>query len=466
MDISYWMQDGPLASAVVAAWLVLYLGRPNFHRGVRAAARLVRHPLGLAARFLRAGAADIHRRNRALLQAQARADAGLKIEREWARLDEIVRRDVQGFPALQEALLRQIEQWEAEFQRSGEIPQPSPEWTKAVSAVARLRAGEDAVAERVQTGFQALVQNAHEQALRERRRVVAERHRALARAQLMWQVVAKSLERVENRLARVAESAFGVHEAVGRYQVLCEQAPPIDRALVTSAVARLLAAGFVLLVAAGGALMNAHLIGAPLRWLGIGRGLALAGYPASEVAAAILIAIEVVAGIILFDALDVTHLFGIVAVLSRRARRTAAAGAIGLLVALAALQAILAFVREGAVQGVPAIKGVAIPGLPLWQTAAEGLLAFVLPCVMALVAIPLEAFIYALRTIAGVVVETLVRMAAFGFRVAARVVSGVADTLSAVYDLFILPPLLLERAFQYGAHLSAERRRGASQNHH
>ena len=464
MDISYWMQGEPAAEVVVAAWLVLYLGRPHFHKGIRALARLTGQPLRLVARFLGAGAADIHRRNRALLQAQARADAALKVEREWARLDEIVRRDVQGFPALQEVLLRQVAQWEEEFQRSGEIPQPSPEWTKAVSAVARLKAGDDGVAERVQAGFQALVQNAQEQALRERRQVIAERHRALARAQLMWQTVARRLEHVDNRLVRVAESAFGIHEAVERYEALSERTPPLDRALVASAASRLLAASLVLLVAAGAALMNAHIIGAPLRWLGIGQGLALAGYPASQVAAGTLIAIEVVAGIVLFDALNVTHLFGVVAELSKRARRAAAAGAIMALILLAALQAVLAFVRESAVIGVPAIKGVMIPDLPLWQTVAEALLAFVLPCLMAFVAIPLEAFIYALRTISGVILEALVRILAFGFRLTWRVVAGVADTLSALYDLFILPPLLLERVLQYGAHLSAERRRGASQN--
>jgi hypothetical protein len=464
MDISYWMQGVPAVETVVAAWLVLYLGRPNFHKGVRALSRLARHPLRLVARFLGAGAADIHRRNRALLQAQARADAALKVEREWARLDEIVRRDVQGFPALREALMHQVEQWEAEFQRSGEIPQPSPEWTRAVSAVARLKAGDDGVAERIQAGFQALVQKAQEQALRERRQVAAQRHRILTRAQLMWQTVVRRLEYVDSRLAQVAESAFGIHEAVEHYQALSEQAPPLDRTQVASAASRLLAAGLVLLVAGGAAFINIHLIGAPLRWLGVGQGLAMAGYPASQVAAATIVAIEVVVGIVLFDALNVTHLFGVVAGLAGRARRTAVAGAIIALVLLAALQAVLAFVRESAVPGT-AIKAVMVPDLPLWQTVAEALLAVVLPCLLALAAIPLEAFIYALRTISGVVLETFVRLLAFGFRLAGRVVAGIAGTLSALYDLFILPPLLLERAFQYGAHLSAERRRGASQNH-
>ena len=465
MDLSYWTQTGPAASAVVAAWLVLYLGRPSFHKGVRALGRFMRHPLRLAAHFVRAAAGDIRRRNGALMQAQARAEAALEIEREWARLDEVVRRDVQGFPALQEVLQRQIEQWETEFARSGEIPQASPEWTKALSAVARLKTGDDGVGERIQAGFQAFVQKAQADALSERRKVVAERHRQLARAQRMWQVVARNLERVDNRLSRVAESAFSIHEAVERYQGLCERTPVFDRALVTSAASRLLVAGFVLVVAAGGAFMNAHLMEAPLRWLGIGGDLALAGHPASEIAAAVLIAVEVVAGIVLFDALDVTHLFGVVAILPSRTRRRAAGGALGLLMTLAALQAVLAFVRENAVQVMPMVKGVAVPDLPLWQTVAEVLLAFVLPSLMALVAIPLEAFIYSLRAVTGVLVEALVRVLAFTLRLAERLLAAAVDTLTALYDLLILPPLLLERVFQYGAHLSSERRRGASQNH-
>lgn len=464
MDIVFWTEPGPAFSAVLAAWLVLYLGRPGFHKGIRAGARLVRHPLELTARFLRTGADDIRRRNRALLQAQARADAALKVDREWGRLDEVVRRDVQGFPALREALLRQIEQWESEFKRSGEIPELSPEWTKAVPAVARLKATDDPMAERIQAGFRELVEKAQAETLRHHRKIVSERHRALARSELMWQAVGRVLDRVDNRLVQVAESTVTIHEAVNRYQALSEANARFDRSLAGSALVRLFAAGFVLLAACGGALLNVHLMAGPLRWLGIGRDWVWAGQPAPFATGFIVIALEVVAGLVLFDALEVTHVFGFVAILPKRTRRAMAAAAGGVIATLAALQAILAFVRAGSMREVPVIGGVAVPGFPLWHGAAQALLALILPGIMVFVAIPLESFIYAARAIAGVAVETAVRVMAFAVRVVARLTAGVADTLSALYDILILPPLLLERALQYGAHVSAMKRRRASSN--
>jgi len=227
---------------------------------------------------------------------------------------------------------------------------------------------------------------------------------------------------------------------------------------------RLLVAGFVLLVAVGGAVMNLHLIARPLSELGVGRGVAVAGWPMPEAAALVLIAIEAVAGLVLFDALDITHIFSPVALLPKNVRKWLMGVAIGLLLALAGVEATLVFAQESAVQGVPMVGGLATPHLPLWQVVAEGVLALVLPCVMAFVAIPLEAFIRALRAVMGLILETVVRILAFVLRVGARILAAFGDTLAAVYDLVILPPLLLERLFQYGANLSALRRRGAPGN--
>ena len=464
MNLSFWTQAWPATGLLVAAWLVLYLARPAFHKGVRAIARLGRQPLQLAARFLRASAADMQRRNQALLRAEARVEAGLRVEREWTRLDEVVRRDVQGFPALQETLLHQVEQWDADFKRSAEVPQASPEWVKAVAAIVRLRSVDDPMVEHVQAGFRDMVEKAHQQTLKHYQKGRAERHRTLARSQSMWRAVSGLLVRVDNRLARVAEHALTMNSAIERYQALGQEEQRRDQSLVSSAFVRLLVASFVLVVAAGGAVMNLHLIAGPLSELGIGRGMLVGGWPPSDVAAVVLIAIEIVAGLVLFDALDITHIFGAVALLPKGVRKWLIGAAIGLLMVLAGLEAILAFAQESAAQGVSVVGGSAIPDLPLWKTIAEAMLALVLPCVMAFVAIPLEVFIRALRAVMGLILETVVRLLAFVLRLAGRIVAALGDTLAAIYDLLILPPLLLERFFHYGATLSALRRRGASGN--
>ncbi len=459
MDLNtFWAQAGPVAGSVVAAWLVLFLGRGAFQKALRAFVRALRQPLQLTARFLRLTANEMQTRNEALLRAQARREARQRVEREWLRLDEVVRRDVQGFPALQEALMQQVARWDAAFQRSGELPEASPEWTRAVAAIARLKAGDDPMMTRLQAGFQGLVERAHRETLAAMRQAVAERHRLLARAQGLWRSALTVLERVDNRLARLMEHALTVHGAITRYEQLRQSTPGRDRALVASAFVRLLVAGFVLLVAAGGAVMNLHLIAAPLRTLAIAPGFAFAGLGAARLAALCLIAFEIVAGLILFDALGVTHLFGPIDLLPRLTRRWLAGGAITLLLTLAGLEAVLAFVEESAAQGVPVVAGLHDADLPLWQTVAEGVLALVLPAIMAFVAIPLEAFLHALRAVTGLILETLVRTLAFCVRVLARLVAAFGASVSVAYDLLILPPLLLQRVLHYGASVQALRR--------
>ena len=462
MNITLWTEPWPVSVVVLTAWLVLYLGRTPFHKVVRAGNRLLQQPLKLCVRFLRASALDMRRRNQALLQAEARADAALRVEREWARLDEVVRRDIQGFPALQQALLSEIEQWDAEFKRSGEIPQLSPEWLKAAGAVARLRSAEDPMAERIQSGFKDLAERAQAETLRAHQKAVSARHQALARAQVMWGAVGQALVHMDNQLARVAESAFTIHEAMARYEILSHKEPHGDRTLVSSAFVRLLVTGFVLFAAAGGMVLNAHLLSGPLRAMGLGAGFEVGGAGTSSIAAGALIALEVVAGLLLFDVLNITHVFGFGASLSKAARRGLLASAITVLGALAALGAILALVRDTTPLGIPLLKGATLHSVSVWQTSAQILLALVLPVVMAFVAIPLEAFIYALRAVLGFVLEAFIQVLAFVLRVGARVMAALCDTLSAIYDVLILPPLLLERLLSYGVNASAVRRRNAA----
>lgn len=457
-----WTPSWPATGLLVVAWLSVYLARPAFHKFLRAGLRLMRQPLQLAARFLRATAQDMQSRNQALLKAEGRAEAGLRVEREWARLDEIVRRDIQGFPALQTELLHQIAQWDADFRQSAELPQASADWVKALAAMSRLKPGDDPMALRLQEGLRAAVEKAHRETLRHHQKARAARHRALARAQPMWPAVSRTLERVDARLARLAEQALMIDSAIERYQALGQEDPRRDRALVSSAFVRLLAAGFVLVVAWGGAMMNLHLIAAPLSALGVGTGFVVAGWPAPDGAALALIAIEVVAGLVLCDALGVTHIFGAVTRVSPSARRGLIAVALSLLVLLAGLEATLAYAEESAIRAVT-LGGGAVPlPTPLWQTLAESLLALVLPTVMAFVAVPLETFIHALRAVTGLLVETLVRVLALSLRIAARTLAALGDTIGVSYDLIVFPLLLLERLVFHGPGLPALKRGGAS----
>jgi hypothetical protein len=88
------------------------------------------------------------------------------------------------------------------------------------------------------------------------------------------------------------------------------------------------------------------------------------------------------------------------------------------------------------------------PADPLLQripTAGQMLLGFILPFALAFVAIPLESFIYSLRTVGGALLVMLVRVAGFILRVLGNLVRQLCRVLVALYDVTIVLPLLIER---------------------
>jgi hypothetical protein len=78
-------------------------------------------------------------------------------------------------------------------------------------------------------------------------------------------------------------------------------------------------------------------------------------------------------------------------------------------------------------------------------TAGQMLLGFILPFALAFIAIPLESLIHSARTVGGVLLMALVRMAAFVLRLAANVARNMSRLLIRLYDVAIVVPLLVER---------------------
>ncbi len=78
-------------------------------------------------------------------------------------------------------------------------------------------------------------------------------------------------------------------------------------------------------------------------------------------------------------------------------------------------------------------------------TAGQMILGFILPFALAFVAIPLESFIYSLRTVVGVFLVILIRALAFALRFAATVSRQIGRMSISFYDVLIVLPLMVER---------------------
>jgi hypothetical protein len=210
----------------------------------------------------------------------------------------------------------------------------------------------------------------------------------------------------------------------------------------------------VLLIATGGALINFKLIALPMSEM-VGAGDYLAGsLRTSEVAALVIIFVEATMGLFLMEALRITHLFPRIANLSDTMRRRVLWISLTLLITLAGIEAALALMRDMLIADKQALlqslassqqTAPADPLLARIPTAGQMLLGFILPFALAFVAIPLESFIYASRTVGGAAVVTLVRVAGFVLRILGNFVRQLCKVLVTLYDVTIVLPLLIER---------------------
>src|SRR6266568_4991938 len=164
--------------------------------------------------------------------------------------------------------------------------------------------------------------------------------------------------------------------------------------------------------------------------------------------------IDATMGLFVMETLRITHLFPLIANMNERMRRRMFWVAVVFLFIFAGIEAALALMRDmlsadkqALIRSLATAQQVAPPDplLRMIPTTAQMLLGFFLPFALAFVGVPLESFVYSLRTVGGAFVVMLVRATAFVLRVLGNLVRQLCRVLIGVYDVTIVLPLLIER---------------------
>jgi len=455
----FWMiwPGNAMASALILfaiAMPFLYAARKLVHELVRAIVHTVSGPLRLGARWLFAAARDIKERNKAVLLAHGHEEVGQLIEREFERVGALVTRDLEGYPALQRKLLDEITRVEEDYKKSGEVPPPPPEWVGAVTSIAKIKSDGNEMVQRILEEINRSVVRIHDKVLAEYRRAYETRHKILNGFMPFWRSLDKTLGQVDKKLTGLQDTAASIDAQMDRYEQINKKSEKAEHALTVSAFTQFAIALLVLLIAAGGALINFKLIALPMSEM-VGAGDYLtASLRTSEVAALVIIFVEATMGLFLMESLRITHLFPRIANLSDTMRRRVLWISLTLLVTLAGIEAALALMRDmliadkqALLQSLATTQQVTSgdPLLARIPTAGQMLLGFILPFALAFVAIPLESFIYSARTVGGSTLVMLVRVAAFLLRVLGNFMRHLCKVLLTLYDVVIVLPLLVER---------------------
>lgn len=462
-DSPFWMiWPGNAALSALILFLIampfLYAARMPVHGLLRALGQLAGGPLRMCSRWLLDAARALQERNRAVLLAQGREETGQQIAREFERVAALVRHDLEGYPALQRKLLDEITRVEEDYRKCGEVPPPPPEWIEAVTAIAKVKSNGNEMVQRILEEIQKSVVVIHDKALAEYRRAYQSRHKILDGFMPFWRSLDKTLSRTDSKITSLTERASVIDAQMEKFEQIAKKTDKAEHALTVSALTQFFIAALVLLIAAGGALINFKLIALPMSEM-VGAGDYLTStLRTSEVAALVIIFVEATMGLFLMETLHITHLFPRIHNLGEVIRKRMMWASFVLLLTLAGIEAALALMRDmliadkqALLQSLAATQAVVADGwLTRIPTAGQMLLGFILPFALAFTAIPLESFINSARTVGGAALVIFARAVAVALRLAGSFIRQLCRVLIMVYDISIVLPLLAERLVKAG----------------
>jgi hypothetical protein len=229
-DSPFWVIWPGNAALSALIWFVLampflYAARASVHALLRSLGQLAGGPLRLAARSLLAAAGELRERNRAVLLAQGREETAERIAREFERVAALVKRDLEGYPALQRRLLDEITRVEEDYRKCGEVPPPPPEWVEAVAAVAKIKPNGNELVQHLLEEINVSIKAIHDKAIAEYRRAYQARHRILDGFMPFWRSLDKTLTRADQKLTGLADRAAVIDAQMDRFEQIMKRSP-------------------------------------------------------------------------------------------------------------------------------------------------------------------------------------------------------------------------------------------------
>lgn len=440
------------ATWLVVAVVVLYLGRIPAHKAILSLTRVLHRGLRLASASVLQGVELLKKSNREVLLALGADAAERSIEREFQRIQNIIKRDLDSYPSLHRQLHERIQQIDEDYHNSIEQPPEPPGWTNAVNAVAQIPDNGDAMVAEILEEMNKSLTKAQENALDEYRKDSRDRHLILKNMMPHWRKTSEVLQDVGKSVTDIISRSKEIDKQIQEYQQIVNAEASAERRLNASALTQFLVSGAVLVLTILGAIINFHLIEVPMSEMVGGSGyLGSVPLKISEIAALVIITMEVTLGLFLMESLRITKLFPIIGALDDKVRKRMIWIFFMFIFFLASIEASLAYMRDVIISNKQAaVQSIAGSNVvePLfgWISTAGGMaLGFVLPFALIFIAIPIETFVHALRTVIGLIAVGVLRLFAFFLRLLGNIIQYIGISLVNIYDVIVFGPLWLER---------------------
>ena len=437
---------GILMILLVAA---LYFARDTAHQAIQAVAGALSRGLRVASRSVNHFQERLAARNREVLLAAGREAKERIVEREFTRVGDTVRKDLAGYPVMHRRLSEAIQRIETDQQKAVEVPPEAPGWAHAVKVVADLdarNAGADILAD-----IHKSMVKAHAEAMDNYRKASSERHGLLQRMMPDWRLVHETLGRVNKSVESVIGRSQAIDRHMEEYEAIVRGEDRALSVLSSSSIVYFFVSALVLAVATAGTAVNFTLIARPMAEM-VGGTNYIGAYRTADIAALVIIMVEISMGLFLMESLRITRLFPVIGALSDKMRVRMMITTFVILLLMASIEAGLAYMREvllldematnALLRGDPAGT---VVNAHLWiTTAAQMGMGFVLPFALVFVAIPLETFVHSLRTVVGLVGIALLQTLALILRLLGNASRHLGTLARRVYDLPLFVPLWIE----------------------
>ncbi|MDH5326696.1 MAG: hypothetical protein OEZ68_10230 [Gammaproteobacteria bacterium] len=447
--------SSPVVSGIVWFFLLtlfLYMARDAAHKTILSLCRILRNGFRMSARTLVPLEHKVALRNKEVLLAAGREAKERELEREFERISAAVKKELADTPTLNRRVLEEITKLEDDYKLSAEVPPPPPGWVNAVDAVAKIPAKSDPIVADILEDIHGSLVKAHNNTTEEYRNSRKERHQLLKNMVPSWRKMLEVVNTADKNVTALLERAKIIDRYMDDYEQIINGTDRAVRELSESSFKHFFTSTFVLLIAVGGAMINFSLIARPMAEM-VGGNTYIMDYKVANIAAMVIILVEITMGLFLMECMRITRLFPAIGSLKDYIRVKMIWFTFTILLSLAFVEAGLAYMRELLVQDELATSALlrggaaeAVDNGYLWiTTVAQMGMGFVLPFALTFVAIPLETFVSSLRSVMGGVTVALIRVGAFGLRITGNGFLHLGNLMVHLFDLLVFMPLWLEK---------------------
>ena len=285
---------------------VLYLARRTAHQAIHTATDALAQVMRLGAHSIAHAELRLAARNREVLLAAGREAKERIVEREFERVSETTRKDLTNYPALHRALSESILRIEEDHQKAVDVPPEAPGWVRAVEAVAKIDVRNGAAD--VLADIHKSMVKAHNEAMQAYRKASGERHGLLRKMMPEWRSIQDTLGRVKKCIESLLTRSVAIDRHMQEYEDIVRGQDRAVSILQSSSVVQFFISALVLAVAIGGAAINFSLIARPMAEM-VGGTHFIGGFRTADIAALVIIMVEISMGLFLMESLRITRCF-------------------------------------------------------------------------------------------------------------------------------------------------------------